>query len=228
MARKIFVSYKHNDSAVRPFVDVFGRNVHTTARNYVDQIMSIIGDEHIYKGEGNEDLSEFKDETIETRLKNRIFDRSLTIVLISKNMMDAYKQEEDQWIPWEISYSLRAKSRDGRYSNPNGMIAVVLPDENNSHDYFVESSGCPNCNSISWKHASLFKILGKNMFNRKSPNILNCEGGVCEGNIHYGHDHSYIYPVTWEEFVRNSNNLIEHAISIRENFHEYNISRNFS
>lgn len=219
MARKIFVSYKHSDYGVQR-LNSFSV---TTARDYVNRLEQLFEGDHIYKGErDDDDLSAFKDETIESHLRDKIFDSSTTIILISKNMQELGQSEDDQWIPLEISYSLREKTREDRTSVTNAMLAVVLPDENGSYTYFVESLGCPYCYGIRWKTETLFSILGKNMFNRKQPRTMVCRTGVC-GRLHTGDDHSYIHPVRWDYFVANINGYINHAVQINENIDDYDI-----
>ena len=159
MGRKVFVSYKHNDSNVESL-----RGFGSTARSYVDHLIEHRLNDDIYKGEGNEDLSAFKDETIKSRLKDKIHDSSITLVLISPNMVDSYKQESNQWIPWEISYSLKEITRSDRLSHTNGILAVVLPDRYGSYEYYV-TQPCSACNSIQYKTNNLFQILQDNMFN---------------------------------------------------------------
>ena len=134
---KIFVSYKYSDALVKPLLSssLFSRV--TTARSYVNDLTGRLQDgNHIYKGEDDgESLADFKDETIRTRLSDKIYDSSVTIVLLSKGMNENWRKESDQWIPWEVSYSLQNKTRGGRTSRMNAMIAVVLPDENGLYDY---------------------------------------------------------------------------------------------
>lgn len=220
MARKIFVSYKHSDSGVKP-LSVFSA---TTARNYVDLLEQRFEGDHIYKGEkDNEDLGNFKDETIESHLRDKIFDSSITIVLISKNMKEFSVDENEQWIPWELSYSLKEKTREDKTSTTNAMLAVVLPDEAGSYQYFIEHSSCPHCNTINWKTGTLFNILGKNMFNRKQPKTSRCVNGLCGSNYHVDNDHSYIHPVKWDHFISDINGYIDLVTKLNENINDYEI-----
>ena len=210
MGRKIFVSYKHNDMAVARI-----GGYPTTARKYVDILEQYFDEgDHIYKGEkDNEDLSDFKDTTIASHLRDKIFDSSITTVLISKGMKDSHIIEANQWIPWEISYSLKEMSRGGRTSTTNAMLGVVLPDENGSYDYFIQQSMCP-CRCRIIRTDILFKILQLNMFNLKKTNLVRCSN--C-GLVINDHPHpSYIHLVTWVDFISNPNLHIETAIKIKE------------
>ncbi|MFS8085936.1 MAG: TIR domain-containing protein [Acidobacteriota bacterium] len=222
MGKKIFVSYKHRDSCVQS-LDQYGL---TTARDYVDKLAQLFSNDHIYKGErGNEDLGGFRDPTIESHLRSRIFDSTITIVLISKNMKESGVSEDDQWIPWEVSYSLREKTRDGRTSGANAMLAVALPDEYGSYEYFVDQNACYNCSTTTWKTNTLFNVLGKNMFNRKQPRQGRCSSAQCGRVFNTGDDHSYIHPVRWDYFQRNINGYIDLATRINENIDDYEITK---
>ena len=223
MSRKIFVSYKYGDTNVHHIYRA-GENDPTTVRHYVDILQGHLdANDHINKGEDDgEDLSAFKDETIASKLRNKIYDSSVTIVLISKNMKDPSKSDEDQWIPWEVAYSMREKTREDRTSKTNAMLAVVIPDENGSYEYFIQPIGCGHCVGIRWQNDSLFKMLGSNMFNRNQPNTTTCPTGVC-GVLHKGNDHSYIHPVKWSDFMANINWYLDHAITINRNIDHYNL-----
>jgi hypothetical protein len=222
MARKVFVSYKYGDTKVpdlnkEDVIELFGREHRypraTRVRDYVDELQEIIGRDNINLGEKDgESLKDFADETIKTSLKDKIFNSSVTVVMISKGMKDNSLVEKEQWIPWEISYSLRVTTRSDRTSRMNAVLGVVLPDETGTYDWYYTSN--PECNSVTHKRGQLFDILKSNMFNLKKPTTKECNGST----ITLG-EPSFIKTVKWESFIykKNYNFYIEKAIEIREN-----------
>lgn len=218
---KIFISYKYADNNVLNLSD----NFLTTVRDYVDLIQDAIGTNHINKGEQDgEDLSHFKEQTVESKLRNKIYDSSVTIVLISPGMKEPLEKEEDQWIPWEVAYSLRESTRNGRTSHTNAMLAVALPDLWGSYQYFIEENTCRYCNCTTYKTNTLFRILYANMFNRKNPEYSDCPNHIFGIKPQWGYP-SYIHIVKWNEFIANPNHYIEVAKSIQDKADEYNISK---
>lgn len=177
MGRKIFVSYKYRDNNVENIIGMDGKVGLCTVRNYVDKLEEILKDkaEHIYKGESDgEDLSQLSDDTIWEKLKNRIYDSTLTIVMLSKGMREKYKAEKHQWIPQEISYSLKEISRidssgNSVTSKTNALIAVIVPDINGSYDYFTYQKDCctKKCTHYNNDSDRIFTIMSKNMLIRK-------------------------------------------------------------
>lgn len=223
MGKKIFVSYKYSDRNVKQLPGVFL----TTARDYVDILQNKIdSSDHIFKGEDDgEDLSSLADSTIGSKLGNKIFDSSVTIVFISKGMK-TYLPEKDQWIPWEISYSLKEQSREGGRSKTNAVLAVVLPDENNDYSYFIVDNTCPNCNCRTLNTPILFQILKNNMFNIKKPEFTDCPNHI-ENQPYKGYS-SYIYSVKWEDFIININKYIDIALEIRSNIGQYEVVKSIN
>lgn len=226
MGNKIFISYKYKDSDVYPLKNMSEEAWNPTiVRDYVDILQRKLEKEnHINKGEKDgEDLSDFKDETIASYLRDKIYDSSVTIVMISPNMKEA-GNEDDQWIPWEISYSLKEMNRNGRQKTPNAIIAIVLPDKNNSYDYFVQNNYChPNCTCRTLFTGRLFTILAKNMFNTRYPNYKNCPNKT----VFIG-DESYIQSVKWCDFLNDPNYYIDKALEIKTNWNKYEIVKKVS
>jgi hypothetical protein len=230
MARNVFVSYKYSDAQVQDLglfeiVDFLGtkmkRKITTTARHYVDKVAEKLEKEdHIYKGEDDgESMETLADSTIGSKLGDKIFYSSVTIVLISKGMKEPFKAEKDQWIPWEISYSLKQQDRQGQKSKTNGVIAVVLPDELGSYSYYINYD--PECNCRMLNTGILFEILRKNMFNEKNPNR-----SICNGKWIYSGNYSYIDSVKWEDFIVNPTKYIDKAIELRDRKEEFELRKN--
>ncbi|HEX5456226.1 MAG TPA: TIR domain-containing protein [Candidatus Saccharimonadales bacterium] len=221
-SRKIFLSYKYRDTNVQELSEYLpdeDTDYMHTPRHYVDYIIDLIGSDHIYKGEkSDDDASHLSDDSIDSRLKAKIFDSSITLVLLSPNMWEKNKLIKNQWIPQEISYSLRTKTRNGVVSKHNGILAVALPDYYGSYDYAVIKKPC---GVTQWQTYSYFPIIGNNMFNRKIKNQEPCSG--CFSNHHYGYNHSYIHPVKWDDFIINHNLFIDLVAGHRDNIDNFEV-----
>jgi hypothetical protein len=215
MGKKIFTSYKYADTNVRAIQGINS----TKVRDYVDILQSKIDEsDHINKGEDDgEDMGTLADSTIASKLGDKIFDSTVTIVFISKGMKDN-TPENDQWIPWEISYSLREQSRQGVNSKTNAILGVVLPDQFGTYDWYYRHN--PDCNSITHFTGQLFTILKENMFNIKNPLTR-----VCNGTTITDGEASYIKTVEWDNFIGSINWYIEKALEIWRNRQDYNIRK---
>ena len=216
MGKNIFITYKYGDRSVSPI----NSKPATTVRDYVDELQGLLKEgNHINKGElDGQDLSHFKDSTIESKLRDKIFASSITIIMISKNMREVYTSEDNQWIPWEISYSLKEHSRGDRASSSNALIAVVLPDESGNDSYYWHYSQA--CNSIMYNINGLFKIIRENMFNLKKPSTSDCNGNV----IHNG-AYSYVYSVRWGDFVLDIDKHLDIALERSDKIEDYDINK---
>ena len=186
LGRKVFVSYKYKDSNVKMIPDV---PQPTWPCDYVDYIKTkVLSSDDIYKGENsNEDISSWNEDAIWNHLKDKIYDSTITIVLISPNMKESGKRQRSQWIPWEISFSLRETTRNDRTSHSNAILAVILPDKNGVYDYYDKND--------------LFPILKSNIEN------------------------SYIYVVTWDDFIKYPQIDINIAFDHKNNVPSYKIAK---
>lgn len=223
MARKVFVSYKYKDEKVAKLQDYYYEEIdgetkynyrNTRVRDYVDLLQDKIGIDNINLGERDgESLENFSDSEIETTLKNKIRQCSVTIVMISKGMKVQNQTQNEQWIPWEISYSLRTVPTGGNTKQMNAVLGVVLPDETGTYDWYYTSN--PNCNCTTNHTGQLFSILKKNMFNIYEKEYRECQGI----KIHITPEPSFIKTVKWNDFMlgENYNTYIEKAIKIRDN-----------
>lgn len=226
---KIFISYKYGDKHVRQnnsinwndwLVEVENGN-YLTARDYVTHLMENVLTDHTNKAEKDgEDLSNLAEDVIQQKLYNRIYDSTVTIVLISKQMKDPTIQNL-QWIPREVSYSLKEKTREDRTSYTNGILAIALPDEDGKYDYAVAHK---DCGARSWQIHRFFKIISSNMFNRINKNHDLCIS--CLGYHHNGFDHSYVHPVKWDDFIKNHNLYIDRVLDLKDRLNEFKLTKN--
>ncbi len=232
MGRKIFVSYKYVDEKVAKLQDRFYEEVNsvmqwnyrnTRVRDYVDLIQDKIGKDNINLGEKDgESLENFSDEKIETLLKQRIRQCSVTIVIISKGMKDNTKIEKDQWIPWEISYSIRVVPTGGNTKQMNAVLGIVLPDETGNYNWYYTSNS--ECSCTTHHTSQLFNILSDNMFN-----IFEKEFRVCNGiQIHTKDEPSFIKTIKWDDFMNGNsyNNYIDKAVEIKDDEESYDVHVN--
>jgi Thoeris protein ThsB, TIR-like domain len=224
MGRKVFVSYKYKDTLVASLnktdLKFDGERFYSVARatrvrDYVDNLQELIGKDNINLGEKDgESLNDFSDSTIQSSLKDKIFNSSVTIVMISKGMKETLKPENEQWIPWEVSYSLKEITRADRTSRMNAVLGIVLPDETGNYDWYYTHN--PLCNSITHHTGQLFSILRNNMFNIKEPTIRVCNGTtISEGEC------SFIKTETWDNFKTAHKFYIDKAIEIRDKNDKY-------
>lgn len=223
MGRKIFVSYKYADDAVYSL----DNQDDTTVRNYVDKFEELLDEtDHIYKGESDgDDLSNLSEDTIWEKLKDRIYDSTLTIIFISKNMKESI-DEKEQWIPWEVSYSLKETSRHDKNGNSitsktNAMMAVVLPDENNSYSYYLESKSCCSSGCTMHHTGKLFEIIRANKFNYNNADKNECE----DGSMIWNGKTSYIEAVKWSVFEDNIDTYINNAYKRQDDIDNYTIKK---
>lgn len=214
MGKKIFVSYKYSDDNVESLPGK-GWFEKTTVRDYVDKFETLLEDEDdIYKGESDgEDLSEKSEDEIAELLKDRIYDSTVTVVFISKGMNEN-RPENDQWIPWEICYSIKEITRGGRTSQTNAVLCVVLPDYNGSYEYLITYDS--ECNCMNYKTYFLFPIIRKNMFNIKEPVTTFCNNQT----VYHGYS-SYFHMVKWEDFIKDYKSQIDICLHIKDNINDY-------
>ena len=204
MAHKTFISYKYSDI------------VEGKTNNLRDRIISAMGeDARFYNGErvDSPDMTGLKAETIKSNLKDMIFNTSVTIVILSPNMLDS------KWVPWEIEYSLSCYTRDGRQSKQNGIVAVIQK-VNGDYSWLCSTryDSEKGMNVVSYDETKLPEIICKNMYNSAPPkhpckSCLKYTGfSVCaECSTFDSLNGSYISFVNEDEFLENINTYIENA-----------------
>ena len=192
MSHKTFISYKYSE-----------------ARNLRNSIIDALGDDAIYyQGEtsSSPDLSDTSTENIKKNLTDMMYDTSVTIVIISPNMKNS------NWIDWEIEYSLKNITRQGRTSHTNGVVGVIMKFNGGYSWLKTTSTNGDGCTSSSYDESKVYSIINNNRFNQ-NPKKYSCD--ICKTvNALTG---SYIAYVEEETFLSDPQKYIDNAYDKSEN-----------
>ena len=150
-----------------------------------------------------------------------LYDSTITIVLLSPRMKEPYKAESDQWIPWEISYSLKEVKRADRTSRMNALLGVVLPDSFGSYSYMLTKKTCCTSGCTNFSLRDTFQIIKDNTFNRRKDETYSCQ----QRDTIHPWPFSYIHIVTWQDFLNDMDGCINSAVRIMERASDFKITK---
>lgn len=192
MAHKTFISYKYSE-----------------AQELRDKIIESLGeDATYYKGETCEspDLTDMSTENIKNKLKDMMYDTSVTIVIISPNMILS------NWIEWEIEYCLKSIKRKDRTSHINGIVGVIMKVDGDYTWFKKTGINCHMTSTASYDMEKVYSIISENHFN-SNPEIWHCDNCKCYDYL----NGSYISFIEEETFLNNPTKYINNAYEKSEN-----------
>ncbi len=192
MAHKTFISYKYSE-----------------ARDLRDKIIDSLGDDaSFYQGETSEspDLTDTSTEYIKEKLKEMMYDTSVTIVIISPHIKDS------QWIDWEIEYCLKNITRKNRISHTNGIVGVIMKVDGGYGWFKYTTTNLDGCSVSGYYNSKVYDIINNNRYNQK-PKIYSCDQCKCVNAL----TGSYIAFVEEDEFLSNPQKYINNAYEKSEN-----------
>lgn len=192
MAHKTFISYKYSE-----------------AQDLRDKIIESLGeDATYYKGETSEspDLTDTSTENIKNKLKDMIYDTSVTIIIISPNMILS------NWIDWELEYCLKNIKRKDRTSHTNGIVGVIMKVDGNYTWFKKTGINCHMNFTASYDMDKVYNIISENHFN-SNPKIWHCDNCKCYDYL----NGSYISFIEEETFLNNPTKYIDNAYEKSEN-----------
>jgi len=200
VARKTFISYKYSE-----------------ALDTRDSILDALGeDATYYQGEtaDSPNLTDTSTENIKNNLRNMMYDTSVTIVVISPDITAS------KWIDWEIEYSLKEISRDGRTSKTNGVLGVIQK-INGGYDWLVTLTAKDDgCSVRTIDSSKLYGIINENRFNR-----INHPYACSKCKTYSQMDGSYFSLIDENEFLSDPNKYIENAYEKSEKASDFNLSK---
>ena len=200
MAHKTFISYKYSE-----------------AQDLRDVIIKALGsDATYYQGETSDspDLSDTSTENIKRNLTNMMYNTSVTIVIISPNMI------KSKWIDWEIEYCLKEISRKDRTSHTNGIVGVIKKWNGNCDWIKTHLTNCHGLPTIKFKNEYLYPIISKNRYN-STPPLRHC--ATCD--TYDFMNGSYITLVDEDSFLINPSYYIDNAFDKSESIDKYDLTK---
>ena len=131
MARRFYISYKHEDKDVKFTLD---KPVGTRPGDYASFLRNYVfaKDEVREEELGDEDLRGLSQEYVEQRLRAKLSQVDFFLLLITPWMQELNRELWEQWIPLELNYALGGVP--GVYKLP--IIGIVLPDKRGSVAYY--------------------------------------------------------------------------------------------
>lgn len=204
MARKTFISYKHSES-----------------QWLRDEIIKKMGDDAtFYQGETSDspDLTDTSTENIKEKLKDMMYSTSVTIVIISPNLIDS------NWIDWEISYTFKEIKRGDKTSRSNGLVGVIKK-INGNYDWIFNTGVKPDgCGYRTTDKSKLYSIINENRYNREGDEKYACID--CKIFDHL--EGSYMSLIKEDEFLGNINGYIENAYDKSQNLEDFDLTKEIS
>ena len=201
MARKTFISYKYSE-----------------AQDLRDEILESLGeDASYYQGETSEspDLTDSSTESIKENLKDMMFATSVSIVIISPNMI------KSDWIDWEIEYTLKEIKRGETKSRTNGLVGVVMKVDG-SYDWLISHNKKDDgCNSRYTDKTKLYNIINSNRFNNITEDKYSCS--TCKSYDWL--TGSYMSIIKEDDFLNDSTKFIENAYDKSQILNDFDLSK---
>jgi len=177
-----------------------------------------LGDDAVYyQGETSEspDLTDTTAENIKKNLRDMMFDTSVTIVVVSPNMI------QSKWIDWEIEYSLKEITREDRTSRTNGVVGVIMK-SGGGYDWLISNkTNADGCSVRTIDDSRLYPIIKNNRYNIKGDDGFACAHCKTYDRL----TGSYISLVDEDLFLKDPAIYIENAYDKSRNLDDYNISK---
>ena len=130
MRRNIFISYKHKDKDVMFMLD---KPKGTRPGDYARYLKNyVLRQDQVHEEElGDEDLRGREEEYIHQRLRAKLDQVDLLVILLTPWMRELDREPWEQWLTREINYAL-----GGDGGRRRAVVGVVLPDKHGSYAYY--------------------------------------------------------------------------------------------